>query len=128
MDFLFIAIPLPKNLKSQLERLCFGLPSIFWEEPENFQIIISQLGSTEGTLILDIKEKLKELEFPQFSLSLSGIGCTRKKGGSGVLWAGVEENPQLNKLRAAINKSLEDLPIQYDRSHIPRITLARYEK
>jgi RNA 2',3'-cyclic 3'-phosphodiesterase len=126
---LSIAIPLPPNIKTQLQRLCFGLPSIQWVGEENFYLILNCLGSVDGALYLDIKEKLAEVHHPSFLLSIEGIGCSQAKGSRGVIWAGVSSSESLKSLKKTVDAILKTLPMTLQsRQFSPHVILARYEK
>lgn len=128
MGPLFIAISLPQEIKSQLQRLCFGLPSVNWTEVENLHLTLFYIGIVEGNSFLDIEEKLKELTFPSFSLTIKGIGCLHKKN-QGEVRADVYPTESLSQLYQMIKKVLNELHLERSiRAFSPHITLGRYER
>lgn len=127
MNLLFIALALPPQIHEQLSRLCFGIPNVAWEDPYNFYLTILPVGHLDGATILDVQEKLAEITFAPFSLCLNGVGCFHSRGSKGVLWAGLEDSGELQKLKKIIYFSLREF-IPNNEPFEPRVTLGRYDK
>ena len=65
---------------------------------------------------------------PGFSLTLAGVGTFNKGGRGGVLWVGVERNPQLDHLQSKIETALQRCGLQPERRRFqPHVTLARLD-
>lgn len=126
MNSLFIALPLPKLIKSRLEHLCFGLPHVNWTEHSHFHLNILSLGQADGTLQLDIQDALAKIQVAPFNLSLQGVGCFRAKNKKGMIWAGVSPSEELTGLIKTISIKLNTIIPNLDKSFTPHITLGRY--
>lgn len=128
MGPLLVAITIPASIKSQLDRICFGLPSTTWMEKEYFYLVLFPIGLNKNDLLLDVNEQLKDFSVPQFSLILSGIGCSSKKQ-QGEIWATVQPSESLLQLQTAIKKKLQALPIEKKFSFFsPHVPLGHFEK
>lgn len=128
MNTLSIAIPLSKAIKSQLSRLCFGLPQMQWVGPHDFYITIVQLGQIDGTLQLDIQDVLAKLRFPPFNLHLEGAGISSQKKVNSVIWAGVSCAEQLSLFAKTIVSSLNKIvPKMEQRKIAPHVVLGEFD-
>lgn len=125
MDSLFIAFPLPKSIKNQLERLCFGLPHVHWTEHGHFYLNILSLGQVDGTVQLDIKEILYKIHIAPFPLSLESLGCFRAKKINGMLWAGVAYSEELAALIKDLTTQITPI-LPHFKTVIPHIPLGRF--
>jgi 2'-5' RNA ligase len=124
MHSLFVAIPIPNEIKKIIERLCYGLPNAELTDPANMYLALVHFGSVDGATLLDIQEKLKSLKNGPFTIKLSTLGCSRN-----LLWINIEPSEALVKLKKTIESLIEDLPLESDRKpFIPQIPLARFEK
>jgi RNA 2',3'-cyclic 3'-phosphodiesterase len=129
MNTLFIALPLNLLIKSQLERLCFGLPQVHWTEHRHFHLTILYLGQVDGALQLDIQEALSKIQIAPFHLSLTGVGYFPAKKSHGVIWSGVAFSDELIHLKKMIDDKLKE--ISWKNNHqpfVPHITLGRFNK
>jgi 2'-5' RNA ligase len=128
MGPLFVAIPIPSIIRAQLQRLCFGLPSVKWIDEESLHLTLLYIGLVEGTLFLDIREKLSEITFPSFSISLDGVDCYHKRS-RGEVWVGVHTSGPLQQLHNKLSRLLKEFPIaQEAHPFSPHIILGHYEK
>jgi RNA 2',3'-cyclic 3'-phosphodiesterase len=126
MDSLFIAFPLSKAIKSQLERLCFGLPHVQWTEHAHFYLNFFPIGQVDGAVQLDIQEILSDIHFTPFSLALKGLGCFRaKKATSGVIWAGVSASDELAELIKHVTAQLAPVLPNF-KITVPHVILGRF--
>lgn len=125
----FLALPLPSSIRSQLARLCYGLPQVRWVLEENLHLTLRYLGPLSSSQILDVQEHLKFLFFHPFLLKLEGIGHFHSKGRHGVIWVGTRENAFLSSLKKNIDLLLRELSLPTDhRPFHPHVTLGRYER
>lgn len=128
MDNFFIAIPLPDFIKSQLSRICVGIPNAQWVEQENFIISLRHLGKITEMDSWDIKESLAQINHESFTLSLKEVGYFHSKS-SGTVWIGVEQSPCLIHLKKSIDSLLRKFKLEAeDRLFTPHVVLAKYEK
>lgn len=126
MSRLFIAVDLPETATTELGRI--QLPSasqLSAVRPDQMHLTLHFLGHGE---IQSIADALREISATSFLLSIAGIGQFATGGDSGVLWAGVAENPELRRLHSAIGRVIFKLGFRLEeRPFTPHITLARYK-
>ncbi len=123
---LFVAIDLPESVKERLALLCCGLPGARWVDPDQIHLTLRFIGEVDGGLFRDIRDVLATTEGECFSLQLSGIGFFPPRGKPRVIWAGLQRNESLLKLRNRMESRLVDLGLEPEgRKFSPHITLAR---
>lgn len=125
MDSLFIAFPLSKNIKSQLERLCFGLPHVHWTEHGHFYLNILSIGQVDGAKQLDIQEMISKIHIAPFPLSLQSLGCFRAKKANGILWAGVSHSDELAALIKELTTQLHTILPNF-KTVVPHVPLGKF--
>lgn len=128
--FLNIAIILPKPIRKQLQRLCYGLPNVTWSEEENLHLTLLSAGPNLNSLDIDIHEKLIKIDFKPLTLSIQGVHCHKSNEAAGTLWAGVQESIELAAFLKSIDAALKDIlpPKSKNGLKAPHITLGRYER
>lgn len=94
---------------------------------ENFHITIRFIGETPLTLVNEICNELKKLEFHPFKVKVRGIGVFPSITRPRVIWAGISEGvEELTMIHDYVEKILKRLGFPPDREKfIPHITLAR---
>lgn len=128
MNHAAIAISLPPTIKKQLERLCFGIPNALWIEPHDLYLTLFSFSKIDGVVLLDIQEKLKELDFPPFNIAIQGIDCQHNKGKKGMIWAKIAPTKELELLMKLIENKLKEIPLIPDYLKIiPFIKLGTFE-
>jgi 2'-5' RNA ligase len=122
---LFVAVPLPEMIRTQLQLLCGGLPGVRWVPPENFHITLRFIGEVDGGVFHDIDASLAGIRAPRFSLALSGVGHFGN-GRIRSLWAGVTKEPALHHLHGKVESAIvrAGLPAE-GKKYAPHVTLAR---
>lgn len=94
---------------------------------ENFHLTLHFLGEVEEGDLEYLRDALYETgrRNRPFSLTIGQIGFF-PRGRQGVLWAGTEKSPALQRLSATLEKSLEQQGFARDRKGFsPHITLGR---
>lgn len=130
---IFIAIPLPEEVKEELGRIGELLDplseGINWTDLENLHITLKFLGETPEWIMDDLRQEFKRIcsELESFQLQLSKLGQFPKTGDPRVLWAGLQKVPALvYKLSDELNTGF--LSMGYDdtgKKFSPHITLGR---
>ena len=122
---LFVAIPLPEMIRTQLQLLCGGLPGVRWVPPENFHITLRFIGEVDGGVFDDIDASLAGIRAPRFSLALTGVGHFGN-GRIRARWAGVTKEPALQHLHDKVESAVvrAGLPAE-GKKYTPHVTLAR---
>lgn len=125
---LFIAIPLPQQVKEQLlDRK--AIDGVKWQRPDQMHITLKFLGDTDIDLIGDLKEGLGNIEFPEFSLMINGFGYFPEGKQPKVLWAGIDRSRLLEKLYQEIEEVCNRLGFESEtRSFKPHITIGRIKR
>ncbi|MCF6291054.1 MAG: RNA 2',3'-cyclic phosphodiesterase [Desulfobacterales bacterium] len=126
MPRLFTAIDLPARIKMQLVDLGFGIPGARWLAADQVHLTLCFIGEVDGAVFKDIREALTEVRSPGFSLRLKGVGHFPPRKAPRVLWAGVEANEALVRLRNQVQATLVRQGLKPEgRKYSPHITLAR---
>lgn len=130
---LFIAVPLPQEVKQKLEAWCreqkATLPFKKWVHAEDYHITVQFLGDTSPKRLEDLTASLERAAtgLAPFSLEAAGVGTFGRPTSPSVLWAGVRgEVAGLESLHHRVtteNRTLGFVP--EERRFSPHITLAR---
>lgn len=130
----FIAIELPADVRSELEKLQGALKSarfdfVRWVPAENIHVTLKFLGNISPTRVDGIVNVIKELsrEFEPFKLEISGIGAFPNLKRPRVLWVGLGGDiDRLQALQASLEEKLVRLGFAREpRTFTPHLTLAR---
>lgn len=123
---LFIALPLPWDVREQLDRLRGGIPGARWTAPENFHLTLRFIGDTSETQAADIDDALARIAMPAFDLTLDGVGHFGHLQKARILWAGVADCPPLLRLQRKVDTAMMRIGLPADRRKFaPHVTLAR---
>ncbi len=123
---LFVAIPVPENIRLLLGMLEGGIPGARWIEHGSYHLTLRFLGELDRPAAEDVDAALAEIVAPAFDVQLSGVGQFNTGGKPRTLWAGVEPQPDLLHLARKVDRAVvwADLPPD-DRNFTPHITIAR---
>ena len=125
---LFVAIALPDRQRARLESLANGLPGARWLPPENLHLSLRFLGELDGALATDVDEALSALRMPAFQLALKGVSHFGEGRKIRTLWAGVEPEPALTRLRDKVEQAVIRAGVPSEpRKFKPHVTLARFK-
>jgi 2'-5' RNA ligase len=123
---LFVALPLPENVRRQVASLCSGLPGARWVSPDSMHITLRFLGELTGGEIDDVDAALAGISAPRPSLSLSGVGHFGSGRQLRSVWAGVARDPALMHLRDKVESAAVRAGLEPDRQkYQPHVTLTR---
>ena len=126
---LFVALPLPPEVRTRLTLLGGGVPGARWMPPESLHLTIRFIGEVDGGTAQDIAEALDGIDASPFALTLTGIDTFGQGEAARVLWVGVEREPALLELRERVESALRFAGIAPDaQKYIPHVTLARLKK
>ena len=132
----FIAIPLPVDLKAKLAALqqeFRRLPlEAAWVRDAGFHITLKFLGEVDSAQIGPIFSCMTEAvqQYHPFSLALHGVGVFPHESSPRVLWVGIQDE---TGLLSQIQQTLEAGLVQIgypseDRPFAPHLTLARLKR
>ncbi len=123
---LFVAIPLPDDIRAGLARLAGGVPGAKWVAAENMHLTLRFIGEVDGGGVADIAAALGRLGGAGLRLQLQGVGQFGDRRRARVLWAGMERSEPLLRLQARIETTLQGSGLEPERRKFhPHITLAR---
>lgn len=102
---LFTAVELPTAAKAGLLSLQTSIPGLKWTTPENLHLTLRFIGEMPGEKVPAIKEALRAVQMPPFSLRLKRLGLFERSN-QAILWAGLEDCLELLALKRRIDASL----------------------
>ncbi|HAJ99244.1 MAG TPA: RNA 2',3'-cyclic phosphodiesterase [Bacteroidales bacterium] len=130
---LFCAINLAQNealvkAKEQLLGL-EKLDGLNWVPMHNLHLTLRFLGKVQESKITQINYQLRKatVSLNPFSLQFKGLGSFSQSNATGVLWMGIETNPNLQTLYLQISQQLQQagFPLE-SRAFAPHITIGRF--
>lgn len=135
---LFIAIPIPENVKDEIERIQAELRSavrtdgIRWTQRHQFHLTLKFLGAVPENRVEALKHAVWEASrgFPALLLQAGGVGFFPSARAPRVVWVGVNDNdnvlPKLHPLiEAAAAEFSDEKPEKHFSGHV---TLARIKR
>lgn len=126
---LFVAIPLPADVRRQLHGLSGGLEGAHWISPENMHLTLRFIGAVDEVQGGDIDDALKGIHGPAFEVSLSGIETFGRPHMAHTIWAAVPGAPALTHLQGKIERAMVKTGLEPERrKYTPHVTLARIKK
>jgi 2'-5' RNA ligase len=129
----FVALDVPESVRASLAELTSRLarvcPSARWVRFEGVHITLKFIGEVPPEKLEQIRHALDELpNFGPITVRFAGLGFFPGARRPRVFWAGVEADPKLAELTAAIEMKLSPLGIAPEkRTFHPHLTLARFE-
>lgn len=125
---LFVAVEIPAGIRDSLRSL--PLPECFRPVPANgMHITLNFIGERDARTCLAIENELKNVSIGHVAVSLNGLGCFSRNGGS-VAWAGIEASAELAMLKRMVDEAVARItgsPSE-NRPWRPHITLGRARK
>jgi len=130
MPRLFVAIDLPDETKDQLLALKRDdIPTARWPKREALHLTLHFIGNIPEGVASAYERVLQEVQAPAFDLTVGGVGQFPIEQRPKVIWAGVDNTPELRTLYEAVGESLEDEGFnREERRYHPHITLMRFRK
>jgi len=123
---LFIAVPVPENIKERLLELKLNIPGTKWTPEDQLHITLKFIGEVDNLSFKVIKDSLSEIKMGQFPLGFKGVGSFSTGKSPKILWAGLTDNSLLKQLRNKIESTLNECGIKREgRKFSPHVTLAR---
>ncbi len=125
---LFVAIPLPEDVRHDLARLGAGVPGARWTPVENLHLTLRFIGEADGGQCHDIAAALGAVDGAAFDLQLAAVGRFGDRHRARVLWAGVRSSDALDHLQAKIERAVRRAGFAVEpRKFHAHVTLARLQ-
>ncbi|MBT3394877.1 RNA 2',3'-cyclic phosphodiesterase [archaeon] len=122
---LFVAVDLPQEIRDELYKLqksfSPNLAKIKWVSKKNLHLSLKFLGEVEVEDLKKIKDRLKSVNFEQFSANLSGFEISNN---SKSLLCGISPMDKVVGLQQKVDEELLDL-FDSDQKFSSHITLGR---
>lgn len=126
---IFIAIPLPDDLKQSLAELQTSIDGIRWQQPTQMHLTLKFLGEISQQKLDALLKALDSIEQKKFKLMVEGWGTFPKEGVPKVIWAGISQEQELTKLQKKIEGKCLSLDFDaLDQPFIPHVTMGRVRK
>lgn len=126
MPRLFTGLEIPRDVGFALSLKRGGLHGAHWIDPENYHITLRYIGDVDAWIAHEICGALERFTYsllPPIRLNKMDVFGGNKPR---ALFAGVESNPELNRLQAAQERALQQIGLAPDsRKFAPHVTLAR---
>jgi RNA 2',3'-cyclic 3'-phosphodiesterase len=127
MPRLFIALPIPEEIRDELGALQSGVPDARWVPQENFHVTLCFAGEVHGGMKRDLEEELGDIAGSRFVLGIAGVEHFSSGKQPKALVALVERNEPLGRLQQKVATVARNCGIGIDRRKFrPHITLARF--
>lgn len=130
---LFIALPLEKSVKDQLDELIASLKrhggSVKWVKAGNIHLTLRFLGDTDENLVDEIKAHIDEAvkTHRQVQTSINTLGGFPNLNRPRVIWVGIEQNLEaLRKMAKDIEHRMRSLGFEKEKKQFKaHLTLGR---
>lgn len=125
----FVAVSLPPGLQKSLNSLLPENPG--WKKvlPKQIHLTLRFIGSMSEPEVSKLTSELKKVEFRPFKLSLGEIGFFPKDESPRVIWMGIKEPEELNRLQKSVDDIVTEVTGKSSEYRFrPHITLARIKK
>ncbi|MFC3126537.1 RNA 2',3'-cyclic phosphodiesterase [Pseudoroseomonas globiformis] len=129
MPRLFVALPIPEQLREELAGLAGGIQGARWVPPENYHLTLRFIGEIEGWQADEVDEALASIRARPFEVQLAGLDLFEKAGRLTSLHVKVERGERLLHLQSKVEQALQRAGLPPERRRFaPHITLARTDK
>ncbi len=130
---LFIALEIPDDvidvILDEKNKLLGKERKIRWESRDKLHITLKFLGDTNEGLIGNIEQAIEDIvkNTTSFQMELGKFGMFRKNGEPKILWAGMKECKELERIVNEIGDSFSKFGYSNEkRTFKPHITLLRF--
>jgi 2'-5' RNA ligase len=126
MHRLFVALPIPAQIRAQLLAMAGGIPGARWQRDDQLHLTLRFIGELDRHAAEDAALALATIHYPQIHIALSGAGQFESRGRPNAVWAGVTPHDALAGLHKKVDQALvrAGQPPE-SRAYLPHITLAR---
>jgi len=127
----FVAIDIPDEIRGRIQELITTLrrapADVRWSRPDGLHITLKFLGEIPLEKVESVKQALQSLAAGgTVAIRIAGAGFFPNQCAPRVLWLGIEAGPELGRLAANIDGTLDALGFpKEDRPFAPHLTLGR---
>jgi len=123
----FLAIDLPDPTRDSLSPLLREkIPGAHWVEKDQLHLTLRFLGEVSDPSFQSLREALRQVSFPGFSLTPRGMGVFPDLRRPRVLWVGFAAPPALFRLQSSLEELVQKAGLPAEtRAFLPHLTLAR---
>jgi 2'-5' RNA ligase len=123
---LFIGIRPTAPVREALIDTMEALEGARWQDDEQLHLTMRFVGDVEREVANDLATALASIASPSFELELAGVSQFERKGRPTAIWARVRPAPELDRLRAKIDRACDLAGLGGEtRRFTPHITIAR---
>lgn len=122
----FLALPVPDEVRSRLAVLQFLLPLPRRVEPAGFHLTLSFIGEVSDSVMVSVDDGMRLLRQERLELRVDGVGMF---GGARptAVWAGVRGGEPLDRLQAKCDRIARQAGARIEaRRFHPHVTLGRF--
>ncbi len=125
---LFVALPLPPEIRARLLGLMGGVNGARWQTEQQLHLTLRFIGEVDEARAEDIDSALGAISFQPFEVSLQGAGLFGDLRKPRMLWIGVGPETPLAHLAQKIDTAMVRMGLPADsRKFTPHITVARFK-
>jgi 2'-5' RNA ligase len=129
MTRVFVAVDLPPRIKDYLFELEKALQKkmkakVRWVAKKNLHLTLKFFGEVSNENLGKIKKTLSSIEYPSFSMKLSGLGCFPDSSRPRVIWVGLSPQENIIRLQQIIDQETLDIPTKEQEFKV-HLTLGR---
>ncbi|THD77564.1 MAG: RNA 2',3'-cyclic phosphodiesterase [Phenylobacterium sp.] len=122
---LFAALAIPPELAAGLVRRQHGVDTARWRPPDALHVTLRFFGDLREDVARDLDSELVGVGGGVFAIELEGVGAFGEGRDIHAIWAGVAENPALNRLAKACETAARRAGLKAERRHYrPHVTMA----
>lgn len=123
---LFVAIPVPDELRDYLRIFTSGVRGAKWVRPEGMHMTLRFVGECDKETARDIDAELDEIRFPPFDLTARQLGFFERGPRIHSIWVGFENSEALGYLQSRVEAAVVRAGFPREsRRFTPHVTLAR---
>ncbi len=123
---LFVAIPLPDNIREQLASMSADVAGARWLPREQMHLTLRFIGEVDRATFRAIASALKGISQTSFRLKLIGVGYFPNARRPRVIWVGVNDELKLERLNGKVEAILREVGLPSEnRKYKPHVALAR---